>query len=105
MANQLPCTITVNATATAVQFVGHHCEVEAYNLGTVPVYARADGTAAAVGADLNYCLPPAMGTFVDIETVPSGGSLASDAATPVTNLSLISTSGTSLVHFFECCCD
>lgn len=100
MANVLPCTISVGATATAVQLTGHHEEVMALNLGTAVVYARGDGSAAVVGADLNQAIPPYQGNPVEVELVPSGGSLAVDGGSPVTNLSMISTSGTALVHLY-----
>ncbi len=100
----LPTTVSVGATATTVTITGHFDEIHAVNLGTQHVYARTDGSAAVVAADLNYCVPAGANFYVDLDTVPSGGALASDDGTPVTVLSMISTSGSTLVHLCSCDC-
>jgi hypothetical protein len=105
VANVLPATVTVAATATAIQLTGHHTDVRAINLGTAVVYLRGDGTAAAVAADQNYALTPSGSLVHRVATAPSGGTLALDTGSPVTNLSAIATTGTALVHLFcGCCC-
>jgi hypothetical protein len=101
VANQLPCTVTVNATATTITIAGIHEAIVATNLGDAVVYARTDGPAAVVAADLNYALPPAQRYPAELPTSPSGGELGKDTGTPVTVLSLIAASGTQLVHLAE----
>lgn len=99
MANHdLPCTVSVAATATEITVNGHWTRLCARNLGTVPVYARSDGTAAEVAADQNWALPAGAPEDTDLLCAPSGGALAVDGDSPVTVLSMIATSGTALVH-------